>query len=217
MSPRAYSQQRSTSRARNSGSGRESFDNLAGTGDKTKTELDVPERGLAAEIGRGRSTAIFHQHAIVAEEMRVGQRVQHALIGVDAAEEQRLDIEVLEDAVQRRVPEAADAIFIDLDIFRKLLQFVDDGRRPAVLLEQMRAIARQLAPDADAVAVAVENIQRGRRQVLAIGAVAPVQPDDRNPGRAKRRQQPLQRLDRRAFRTEVGTKPIDPTSRSAEI
>jgi len=44
--------------------------------------------------------------------MCVSQRVQHALIGVDAAEEQRLDVEVLEDAVQWRIPKAADAILV---------------------------------------------------------------------------------------------------------
>jgi hypothetical protein len=93
--------------------------------------------------------------------------VQHALIGVDAAaEERRLDVEVLEDAVQWRIPEAADAILVDLDVFRKLLEFVDDGSRPTVLLQQMRAIAGQRA--ADAVAAAIENIQRGRRQVFPI-------------------------------------------------
>ena len=47
---------------------------------------------------------MLDQHAMVAEEMRVGQRAQHALIGVDAVEEQRLDIEVLEDALSRARP-----------------------------------------------------------------------------------------------------------------
>ena len=82
----------------NSGSGWESFHNLVRIGNETKTKLNVPNRRLAAKVGRGRSTAIFHEHAIVAEEMRVGQRVQHALIGVDAAEEQRLDVESLDRA-----------------------------------------------------------------------------------------------------------------------
>ena len=92
--------------------------------------------------------------------------MQHALVGVDAAEEQRLDVEILEDAVQWRIPKAADAILVDLDVFGKLLELVDDGGRPAILLEQMRAIAGQLAADADTVAVGIEDIQRRRRQVL---------------------------------------------------
>src|SRR6202795_3412123 len=144
--------------------------------------------------------------------MRVSQRMQHALIGIDAAEEQRLDVEVLEDAVQWRIPKTADAILVDLDVFRKLLELVDDGGRPAVLLEQVRAVARQCAADADTVAIAIENIQRGRRQVFAIRPVAPVKPDDRNPGGAKRRKQTLQWLDRRALGGEVRAKPIDPAA-----
>src|SRR4030081_247670 len=112
------------------GSGRESFHNLLRIGNETKKKRNAPNRCLAAKLGRGGSTAIFHEHAIVAEEMRVGQRVQHALIGVDAAEEQRLDVEVLEDAVQWRVPKTADAILVDLDIFRKLLELVDARPHP---------------------------------------------------------------------------------------
>ena len=48
------------------------------------------------------------------------------MIGVDAAEEQRLYIKILEDAVQRCVPKAADPALVGLDIFWKLLEFIDD-------------------------------------------------------------------------------------------
>ena len=56
------------------------------------------------------------QHAAVAEEIRVGQRMQHALIGVDAGEQDRAGAEVAQDAVERRVPEAADPVLVDLDV-----------------------------------------------------------------------------------------------------
>ena len=118
--------------------------------------------------------------------MGVGQRVQDTLIGVDAAEEQRLYIKILEDAVQRCVPKAADPAPVDLDIFWKLLEFIDDGGRPAVLLKQMRPVAWQLTSDTDAVTVATEHIKSGRRQVLAIQSVAPVEPDDWNSCAAQR-------------------------------
>jgi len=68
------------------------------------------------------------------------------MIGIDAAEEQRLDVEVLEDAVQWRIPEAADAILVDLDVFRKLLELVDDGGRPAVLLSKCAPLPGSAPP-----------------------------------------------------------------------
>src|SRR5260370_31289962 len=73
--------------SRGFGSGRKAFYYPVRIGHETETELYIPDRGLTAEVGRRRSPAIFHYHTIVANEMRVGQRVQHALIGVDAAEE----------------------------------------------------------------------------------------------------------------------------------
>ena len=97
---------------------------VIGFGDEAEAFLHVPQGRLVAEIrGRG-ATAILDQYAIVSQEMRVGQRMQHALIGVDAAEEQRLDVEVLEDAVQWRIPKAADAILVDLDVAGVRLELV---------------------------------------------------------------------------------------------
>lgn len=80
-----------------------------------------------AEIRRGGAAAILHKHAIVAEEMRIGQRVQYALVGVDAAEEYSLHLEIAQDAVERRVPETADPILVDFDVFRQLRELVYYG------------------------------------------------------------------------------------------
>jgi hypothetical protein len=73
--------------SRSFGSGRKALYYPVRIGHETETELYIPDRGVTAEVGRRRSAAIFYEHTIVAKEMRVGQRVQHALIGVDAAEE----------------------------------------------------------------------------------------------------------------------------------
>src|SRR3546814_8990665 len=56
-----------------------------------------------------------------------------SLVGIDAREQHGADIEVAQDAVERRVPEAADAVFVDPDVFQLLLQLVDHGGGPAVL------------------------------------------------------------------------------------
>ena len=58
-------------------------------GDEAEALLDVPHRRLGAEVGRGGGAAVLDQHAAIAEEVGVGQRVQHALVGVDAGEQQR--------------------------------------------------------------------------------------------------------------------------------
>src|ERR1700730_10030233 len=125
-------------------------DDLLRAGHEAEALLDVPDRRLAAKIRRGRAAAILHQHAIVTEKMRVGERVKHALVGVDATEHERFYVEIAQDAVERRVPEAADAIFVDLDVFGKLLELVDDRRRPTVLLQKVRPVAGQRAAEPDA-------------------------------------------------------------------
>jgi hypothetical protein len=56
------------------------------------------------------------------------------LIGVDAGEQCRLDAEIAQDAVERRIPEAADAVLVDLDVLRLLLEPVDDGGRQESLV-----------------------------------------------------------------------------------
>ena len=60
--------------------------NVRGFGHETETALDVPQRRLEAEIRRGGGAAILDQDAAIAEKIGVGERVQHALIGVDAGE-----------------------------------------------------------------------------------------------------------------------------------
>ena len=60
--------------------------------------------------------------------------MHHALIGVDAREQDRFDSKVAQDAVERRVPETADAILVDLDVVGFLRQFVEIGSKPVALL-----------------------------------------------------------------------------------
>ena len=108
-------------------------------GDEAEALLDVEQRRLRAVVGRGRGAAVLDQHAAVAEEVRVLQRAQHALVGVDAGEEHRAHAEVAQDAVERRVPEAADAVLVDADVAGLRVQLVDDRGRPAVLLAARRA------------------------------------------------------------------------------
>ena len=119
---------------------RQSRYHVAGFGHEAEAFFDVPQGRFVAEIGGGRAAAILDKHAIVAEEMRVGQRVQHALIGVDAAEKDSLHLEIAQDAVERRVPKTADAELVDFDVFRQLFEFIDHSRRPTVLLQKMRAV-----------------------------------------------------------------------------
>src|ERR1700677_2446371 len=103
--------------------------------------------------------------------------MQNELIGIDTAEEQRLGLEIAQNAVEGRIPKAADPIFVDLYVFRQLRQFVHYCGRPAILVQKVRSIARQRSADADAVSVRIENVERRRRQVLAVGPVAPIEPN----------------------------------------
>src|SRR5262249_22150205 len=96
----------------------------AGIGDETKTLLHVPDRRFSAEIRRCGGAAILHQDTAIAEKIRIRQRVQHTLVSIDAGEEDRANAEIAQDAVQGCVPEAADAILVDLDILRCLPEFV---------------------------------------------------------------------------------------------
>ena len=70
--------------------------------------------------------------------------MQNALVGVDAGEQHRARAEVAQDRIERRVPEARDAILVDLDVVGFLLELVDDCGRPRVLLQYRRAVAGQI-------------------------------------------------------------------------
>src|SRR3954454_7396969 len=90
-------------------------------GDESKALLDVVQRGLQAVVRRRGGGAVPHQHTVVAEEVRVHQRREHALVRVHAAEEQRGDPQVPQDAVELGVPEAAHAVLVDSHVARVLL------------------------------------------------------------------------------------------------
>jgi hypothetical protein len=47
------------------------------------------------------------------------QRAQHALIGIDAGEQQRRDIEIAQDAVEHRVLKAGHPVFGDMNVARR--------------------------------------------------------------------------------------------------
>ena len=83
---------------------RKRFDDGVGAGHEAEAFLDVPDRRLGAEIRRRGGAAIVDQDAAVAEEVRVGQRMQHALIGVDAGEQDRLGAEIAQDASRAACP-----------------------------------------------------------------------------------------------------------------
>src|SRR6266436_4013841 len=84
--------------------------------DEAVALLHVPDRRLRAEVRRSGSAAVLQHDAAVPEEIRIGERAKHALVGVYPGEQYGADAEILQDAVERRVPEAADAIFIDLNV-----------------------------------------------------------------------------------------------------
>ena len=171
-------------------------------GDEAEALLDVPHRGLGAEVGRGRGAAILDQHAAVAQEVGVGQRVQHALVGVDAGEQHGARAEVAQDGIERRVPEAADAMLVDLDVLGLLLELVDHGGCPGVLLQHRRAVARHRVAQADAAAGRACRDGSGWAACWRGPAGAPVDPDHRHARLAQRRQELLQRLDRLAVGRE---------------
>src|SRR6516164_2438107 len=188
-----------------------------GISDEAKAFFHIPDRGLGAEIRRGGGAAIFNQDAAVTEEISISQRMHDALIGVDAGEQDRPDAKIAQDAIERCVPKAADAILVDLDVLLLLRQFVDNSRGPGVFLQHARAAAGQGIAEADARAFRPVEVDLVRRHVGEIRPVAPVDPDHGDAGLAQRGQQILQGLDRLAVRTVVAANVIDPTALGAEI
>jgi hypothetical protein len=56
------------------------------------------------------------------------------------------DLEIAQHAVELRVPEAADAIFVDVDVVGHLFKFADNGGRPTVLLQHAATADRERRP-----------------------------------------------------------------------
>src|ERR1700678_2629545 len=106
--------------------------------------------------------------------------MQNALIGIDASEKDRLGAEISQNAVEWRIPESADAIFVDLDVMRLLLKLVDDSGGPGVLFQHMRAAARQWIAQSNARAMRLVEMNLIGRHVRQIGSIAPIHPDDRD-------------------------------------
>lgn len=101
---------------------RQGVDHRLGTAHEAEALLDVSDRGSRAELGRRGGAAVFEQDAAAAQEVGVLERAHHALIGVHSGEEQGADVEVPQDAVERRVPEAADSILVDAVVTRLALE-----------------------------------------------------------------------------------------------
>src|SRR5258708_5848222 len=105
-------------------------DHRIGIGDETEAFLDVPDCRFRAEIRRCGRTAVFDQETPVSKEVGVGQGVKNALIGIDACKQDCADAEVAQNAVERCVPESADTILVDLDVFRRLDEFIHHSSGP---------------------------------------------------------------------------------------
>src|SRR5947208_2508899 len=112
----------SRTRSRNAGLLLQRLQYLPRIGDEAEALLDVPDRRLDAEVGRGRGAAILDQDAAIAQKVCVGQRMQHALVGVDAGEQYGAHTEIAQDRIERGVPEAADAVLVDLDVVGLLFE-----------------------------------------------------------------------------------------------
>src|ERR1700730_9354692 len=113
----------------------ERVEDRAGIRDKAEALLNVPYRRLRTKLRRCGGAAIFYQDTAIAQKVGVREGVEYALINVYSCEEDRTCPQIAEYAVKWRVPEAADPIFVDLDVLRLLLELIDNSGGPRILLE----------------------------------------------------------------------------------
>ena len=171
--------------------------------DKAETLPHVVDRRGQTIVRRGRGGAILQQQAVIAAEIGVLQRAQHALVGIDAGEQQRRDAEVAQDAVEFGVLKTGHAVFRDMDVGGIGRKLIDDRRGPAAALQHLCAGPRQRVAETDAGAAGLVDMQQRRAEIQPVGPVAPVHPDHRNIMAAQRGQQALQRRDRRPRRRDI--------------
>jgi hypothetical protein len=100
---------------------------------------NVVDSRFRTEGGRGGRRAVLEEDAVVAVEIRLLKRAEHALIHVDARKQKRDDAQIAQDAVECSVAKAGHAVFCDVDVFGLGTQFIDDLRRPAAMFQYMRA------------------------------------------------------------------------------
>ena len=143
--------------------------------------------------------------------------MQHALVGVDAGEQDGAHAQVAQDAVQRRVPETADAVLVDADVAGQRREFVHHGGGPGILFQDVAAIARQRITQPGAVPMRLVQVDLVGRHVGQVGPIAPVHPHHGHLRLAQRGQQLAQRLDGRAVAFIVAADVVHPAVLGAEI
>ena len=98
-------------------------------------------------------------------EVRIHQRRQHALVGINSRKKNRCDIQVAKHRVQTGVVKAAHPVFVNADIRWLFDQFIHHGSTPRARLKDMvlRCIARrtrQGIAQTDRATLPVVNMQR---------------------------------------------------------
>jgi hypothetical protein len=109
---------------------------MGGSRGKAEAKADVVDRCLVAKVRRGGRDAVLEHHSIVAEEIRIHECTQHTVIRVHAGEKESSHLQIPENALEGRVPESADTMFVDTDISRVHRECIDNRRTPAALFKE---------------------------------------------------------------------------------
>ena len=73
------------------------------------------KRRPQAELRRGSRGAVLDEDSIKALEVSVHQCREHAVICIDTHKQQRCDIKITQDGLERCVPKSTDAMLLDVD------------------------------------------------------------------------------------------------------